>query len=118
MKKSSNWSTCLAGLLLSSVTVMVHAADFPGENWSQATPREAGLDEARLIEARDYALTGGGSGCIIRHCSAETRSRIVSTRSIRSTRSDSAARSSRPAKPTAESSATVTSITSARIVVS
>src|SRR6187401_202875 len=67
MKKSSNWSTCLAGLLLSSVTVMVHAADFPGENWSQATPREAGLDEARLIEARDYALTGGGSGCIIRH---------------------------------------------------
>jgi len=30
------------------------------------TPAEAGLDEARLLQARDYALTGGGSGYIVR----------------------------------------------------
>jgi CubicO group peptidase (beta-lactamase class C family) len=35
-------------------------------NWSTTTPLEAGLDEAKLLQARDYALTGGGSGCIIR----------------------------------------------------
>lgn len=40
---------------------------FPGEHWSEATPAEVGLDAAKLNEARDYALTGGGSGRIIRH---------------------------------------------------
>jgi CubicO group peptidase (beta-lactamase class C family) len=42
------------------------AIDFPGEHWSTATPAEVGLDEAKLKEARDYALTGGGSGYIVR----------------------------------------------------
>jgi CubicO group peptidase (beta-lactamase class C family) len=42
------------------------AADFPGADWIKSTPVEAGLDEAKLAAARDYALTGGGSGCIIR----------------------------------------------------
>ncbi|OHB76193.1 MAG: hypothetical protein A2Z25_22655, partial [Planctomycetes bacterium RBG_16_55_9] len=34
--------------------------------WETASPRQAGMDESKLQQARDYALTGGGSGCIIR----------------------------------------------------
>lgn len=41
-------------------------AEFPAEKWAKATPAEVGLDEAGLDQARDYALTGGGSGFIIR----------------------------------------------------
>jgi len=42
------------------------AEDFPGERWAAVTPADAGLDAAKLNEARDYALTGGGSGYITR----------------------------------------------------
>lgn len=39
----------------------------PGDGrWSFATPADAGLDVRALERARDYALTAGGSGCIIR----------------------------------------------------
>jgi CubicO group peptidase (beta-lactamase class C family) len=38
----------------------------PGARWPAATPAESGLDGAALARARDYALTGGGSGCIVR----------------------------------------------------
>ena len=41
------------------------AAEFPGKEWPTATPVEMGLDETKLIEARDYALTADGSGCVI-----------------------------------------------------
>lgn len=34
--------------------------------WTAATPADVGLDEADLIQARDYALTGGGAGLISR----------------------------------------------------
>ena len=44
----------------------VAAEEFPGERWTSATPAEVGLDADRLNEARDYALTGGGSGYITR----------------------------------------------------
>jgi CubicO group peptidase (beta-lactamase class C family) len=40
---------------------------WPGRDWLRATPAETGMDEARLRQARDYALTGGGSGYVIRH---------------------------------------------------
>ena len=40
---------------------------WPGEKWDTATPAEVGLDEAKLIQARDYAVTGEGSGIIVRH---------------------------------------------------
>lgn len=33
--------------------------------WERATPAEAGMDEAKLVQARDYALRGGGSGMVI-----------------------------------------------------
>ena len=34
--------------------------------WESTTPQQAGMDESDLQQARDYALTGSGSGCIIR----------------------------------------------------
>ncbi len=39
---------------------------FPKETWSVASPGEARLAESRLQAARDYALTGGGSGHVTR----------------------------------------------------
>jgi CubicO group peptidase (beta-lactamase class C family) len=35
--------------------------------WSRAAPAEVGMENALLEKARDYALTGEGSGYIIRH---------------------------------------------------
>jgi beta-lactamase family protein/uncharacterized protein DUF4185 len=43
------------------------AAPFPTKGWSEKTPAEVGFDEAPLREARNYALSGGGSGYITRH---------------------------------------------------
>lgn len=37
------------------------------QQWEQATPGAAGLDASYLERARDHALTGGGSGVVIRH---------------------------------------------------
>lgn len=45
----------------------VRAAEFPGDEWPKAHPSEVNLAEPRLQQARDYALTGGGSGLIVRH---------------------------------------------------
>lgn len=47
----------------------LHAAEtaWPGAQWEQATPAAVDMDAAKLAQARDYALTGGGSGCITRH---------------------------------------------------
>src|SRR4051794_34897875 len=42
------------------------AAEWPGTTWETETPEAADLDSAQLAQARDYALTGKGSGCIIR----------------------------------------------------
>jgi CubicO group peptidase (beta-lactamase class C family) len=54
-------------LLVCFVTAMpLCGADFPGAEWTRATPQEAELDEPLLHQARDYALTAGGAGCIIR----------------------------------------------------
>ena len=40
---------------------------WPGRAWESATPKQVGMDEGVLEKARDYALTGGGSGCVTRH---------------------------------------------------
>lgn len=42
------------------------AETWPEQSWMTAEPEEVGLDKAKLIQARDYALTGGGSGYITR----------------------------------------------------
>ena len=39
---------------------------WPDAAWQRAAPSEVALDEARLSQARDYALTGGGSGYVVR----------------------------------------------------
>jgi CubicO group peptidase (beta-lactamase class C family) len=43
------------------------AVEWPATHWATATPADAGMVGARLEQARDYALTGGGSGMITRH---------------------------------------------------
>lgn len=40
---------------------------WPTTEWSRAEPKAVGMEESKLIEARDYALTGEGSGYITRH---------------------------------------------------
>jgi CubicO group peptidase (beta-lactamase class C family) len=53
--------------IIGLATSRIAAQDFPDPEWIAAAPASVGLDEAKLNEARDYALTGGGSGCIIRN---------------------------------------------------
>ena len=40
---------------------------WPEDRWTTASPAEVGLDAVKLEQARNYALTGGGSGYITRH---------------------------------------------------
>lgn len=40
---------------------------FPGKEWEAAKPADVGMDADKLEQARDYALTGDGSGYITRH---------------------------------------------------
>ncbi|MFQ6035356.1 MAG: serine hydrolase, partial [Sedimentisphaerales bacterium] len=40
---------------------------WPMPTWERAEPQHVEMDSAILRKARDYALTGGGSGCITRH---------------------------------------------------
>ena len=46
---------------------------FPTNEWATATPAEMNMDVAKLDEARDYSVTGGGAGFITR------RGRVVYT---------------------------------------
>ena len=39
---------------------------YPGEGWDLAVPAEMGMEQTKLEQARDYALTGEGSGYITR----------------------------------------------------
>ena len=41
-------------------------AEFPGDQWEAVSPAQVGLDARRLDPARDYALTGGGAGVVVR----------------------------------------------------
>lgn len=64
----------LSGWFVGSAIPTLHGAkahaatrdEFPAATWTVATPAEMGLNGVKLAEARDYALTGEGSGCIIR----------------------------------------------------
>lgn len=58
--------TQILGLLLIAVLpTSLQAAGWPGKEWETSTPEALGLDATKLAQARDYALTGEGSGCII-----------------------------------------------------
>lgn len=50
-----------------TVQVVVNAPVFPTTDWTAATPAEMNMDAAKLDQARDFALTGGGSGFVTRH---------------------------------------------------
>ncbi len=56
-------------VLFCSVTEPCGGADdvWPLPEWQKAKPADVGMDEAQLDRARDYALTGRGSGYITRH---------------------------------------------------
>ncbi|MBN2410691.1 serine hydrolase [candidate division KSB1 bacterium] len=60
MRKSKNYrlNIILLFVFLFSINIV--------QAWETATPDQAGMNINKLIQARDYALTGGGSGCIIR----------------------------------------------------
>jgi CubicO group peptidase (beta-lactamase class C family) len=61
---------CLSWILVVSNTIGTLAAEpqgMPGRGWQAAVPDQVGMDSAWLTKARDYALTGGGSGTIVRH---------------------------------------------------
>lgn len=60
-------AVCIAAFLTHPCPAAGTAADaWPLPRWPTADPAEVGLDAAKLDEARDYALTGGGSGYITR----------------------------------------------------
>lgn len=52
--------------LVAGISAAAPATVWPEAEWVAAKPTEVGLAESRLNEARDYALTGGGSGIITR----------------------------------------------------
>ena len=54
-----------AGLTLATFVTLILSVSL-ALGWESANPQQAGMDESKLWQARDYALTGGGSGCIIR----------------------------------------------------
>ena len=53
-------------IILCVVASASGADEFPGKEWSKATASEVGLATAPLQQAKEYALTGGGAGMIIR----------------------------------------------------
>ncbi len=46
---------------------------WPAETWESVAPGDVGMDRALLEKARDYGLTGDGSGMITRHGKAVVR---------------------------------------------
>lgn len=57
---------CLLILLLQCVAAVGQEAVYPGEEWQSAAPEQVEMDAALVRQARDYALSTGGSGMIIR----------------------------------------------------
>ncbi|WP_442506175.1 serine hydrolase [Novipirellula sp. SH528] len=62
--KNRLWPLCLVAMLC---PIHVSADEsWPGKAWTRADAKAVGLDQQQLEKARDYALTGGGSGYITR----------------------------------------------------
>jgi len=53
-------------LLLAGLDALPADEIWPGAEWPRADPADVGMDEAELRKAKQYALTGGGSGYIAR----------------------------------------------------
>ena len=54
-------------MLRLALAVLLAAVSSPAIDWERVSPADVGLDTAKLAAARDYALTGEGSGVIVRH---------------------------------------------------
>src|SRR5262245_35091840 len=68
MRSSASKTVCL---LLAFVAAVAQAQQptspvFPDADWAAKAPADLGLDSEKLSAARDYALTTGGSGMIIK----------------------------------------------------
>lgn len=60
-----NWRLC--AVMLYGMLVWTADPSAPLPMLPAAAPGDVGMDRAMLLKARDYALTGGGSGIILRH---------------------------------------------------
>lgn len=60
-------ATLLIGVTLGVLCAMDTATPAQRFEWEMATPASQGMEDSKLSQARDYALTGEGSGYIIRH---------------------------------------------------
>jgi CubicO group peptidase (beta-lactamase class C family) len=70
VKPQTNWlwgSLSFTLVLCCSQALAADQKTYPGAEWQRADPADVGLDGGLLGAARDYALTGEGSGYIIRH---------------------------------------------------
>ncbi len=66
--KACRLGTITACAVMLSLAAPTPAAEiWPGDHWPTAKPSEVGMDKSRLEQARKYALSGGGSGYVIRH---------------------------------------------------
>jgi len=72
MRHTDRWCrrTVIAGVLAAASLVAAEQRDakpvWPGAQWESTTPAQAGMDPTLLARARDYALTGDGSGMVTR----------------------------------------------------
>ena len=66
---------CITGLerimlfmfaILLSLSAIAKGEIWPESEWAEITPEGTGMDEPKLIQAREYSLGGNGSGLIIR----------------------------------------------------
>lgn len=63
----------IAALLLAAVLAQAEAIQedqaevWPGRQWQTRPPEAVGMDAGLLAKAREAALTGGGSGMVVRH---------------------------------------------------
>lgn len=60
------FGTGMGILVVAMIPELFAVEEYPGAEWIRATPEAMGMDAAKLAEARRYAETGGGAGCVIR----------------------------------------------------
>jgi len=61
-----NRTSLIVGVVVLAYSSAAGQGIWPGRPWERATPEQVGMDAALLQEARAFALTGGGSGCVTR----------------------------------------------------
>lgn len=72
MTRTKIWESNVSGIFLlalagaSWATAAQDAEVWPGSQWQAAAPEAVGMDSALLAQARDWALTGDGSGLVVR----------------------------------------------------